>query len=230
MVLKLKLDKARRTMKLRILLIELVALHCASVTVAQDAAVRQSYVREEAARNMAGNIPPGYNISTDGPESTFYVLHQHGVTFPLCNNTMSAHGFVANLQKRGFAYFICTDDGSTKFTFDLAKRLLVGSESSALVPVGPPEQRGSLQEDFPLRFTIIEGHVTSTPKCWMTIKNEGNGVTYVVEQVTLFGCVLFDPGQTGVKGKRDRQWFDLVGTDKKGKVKVTRWEIKQQAM
>src|SRR5580698_8944674 len=83
------------------------------------------------------------------------------------------------------------------------------------------------QEDFPLRFTILEAHHTQTPKCFMTIQDQDD-MKYVVEEVTLFGCQTYTPGSTNIQGKRDKQWFDLVGTDKKGKAKVTRWEIEQE--
>jgi len=83
------------------------------------------------------------------------------------------------------------------------------------------------QEDFPLRFKVTEAHITQTPKCWMTM-TDSEGMTYVVEEVTVFGCGVYEPRQT-FKGKRDKNWIDLVGPpDKKGKVKVTRWEIKQE--
>jgi hypothetical protein len=79
--LVLKLDRARRTMKLRILLIGIVALYCASVAVAQDAAARTRYaetLREETVKKSA--MPPGFNISAEGPDATFCSILQATLT------------------------------------------------------------------------------------------------------------------------------------------------------
>lgn len=90
----------------------------------------------------------------------------------------------------------------------------------------------AVAEDFPLRFTIIETHETggrSNTWCWMTIR-DADDMVYVVEEVTVLhlSCDAFNPGTTDIKGKQDKRWIDLVGFNEKGKVKVTRWEIKQR--
>jgi len=80
---------------------------------------------------------------------------------------------------------------------------------------------------YPLEYKIVEGHLQSD-KCWMTMTEEAEDMGYVVEEVSVFSCVYYHPGSI-LKGRRDGRFIDLVGTDKKGKVKVTRWEIRDEA-
>lgn len=99
----------------------LIALNLATIAVAQDAAERKRYAEtlgEQVVKKSA--VPPGYNISADGPDATLCVVHQPGVTFPMCNNLATNQNVVAELRKLGFRYLVCTDDRNTKFTFDLA--------------------------------------------------------------------------------------------------------------
>jgi hypothetical protein len=109
-------------MKICTLVIGFIALHCMSIAVAQDAAARKRYAEilgEEVVKK--GGVPPGYNISAAGADATIIVVHEHGVTFPQCNHLATNQAVVSELEKTGFKYFACTDDGSTKFTFDLAE-------------------------------------------------------------------------------------------------------------
>ncbi len=109
-------------MKLRILLIGIVALYCASVAVAQDAAARTRYaetLREETVKKSA--MPPGFNISAEGPDATFCIVHRPAITFPMCNKLATNPVFISKLEELGFKYFVCTDDGNAKFTFDVAE-------------------------------------------------------------------------------------------------------------
>jgi hypothetical protein len=109
-------------MKLRTFVVAAIAIQFATVAVGQDAAARQRYaetLREQVVKKWA--VPPGYNISADGPNATILVVHEHGVTFPQCNHLATNQVLVSKLQELGFEYFVCTDDGNAKFTFDLAK-------------------------------------------------------------------------------------------------------------
>ena len=109
---------------------------------AQDSAsARKRFVeavRQKVIKEMGSNLTPGYNTSAEGPDATLYVLHEPGVTFPICND-MVTQGFVLSLRKFGFTYFVCTDDGNKKFTFDLAQQSPVNAQSPAPVPVRPVE-------------------------------------------------------------------------------------------
>jgi hypothetical protein len=69
-------------MKLRTVVSGLIALNLVTIALVQDAAARKRYIREEAANEIGGNLPPGYKISADGPKATFYVLHELGASSP----------------------------------------------------------------------------------------------------------------------------------------------------
>lgn len=105
--------------------------------VAQDAAARKDFaerVRGIAAKVAGGELPPGGNVSADGPDATFFAFHQRGVTLSQCNALFEKYksrpDALPYLRKLGFTYFVCTDDGNTKFTFDLATQSFVGAQSS----------------------------------------------------------------------------------------------------
>jgi hypothetical protein len=106
-------------MKLYTVVVGLITLHLVTVAVSQDAAARKRYaetLREETVTKSA--MPTGFNVSADGPDATLCVVHRPGVTLPMCNK-LANQVVVADLKKWGFTYLVCTDDGNTKFTFDL---------------------------------------------------------------------------------------------------------------
>ena len=84
--------------------------------------VRKSFaetIRRKDLRSMAGNPVLGYNLTAEGPDSTFYVYHQSGVTSSDRTGMLASQGFASRLRELGFIRLTCTDDGANSFAFDL---------------------------------------------------------------------------------------------------------------
>jgi heat shock protein HslJ len=97
--------------------------------VAQNAAARRAFaerVREEAAKTAGGNLPPGGNVSAEGPDATLFVYQQHGVTLSGCNALFAKfttrQDAIPYLRQLGFTHWVCRDDANSKFAFDLASQ------------------------------------------------------------------------------------------------------------
>ena len=85
---------------------------------------RKDYVemlRRSVIKRLGIRTPSGYNVSTDGPDATFYVHHQSAVSLSDCNELLIDR-FVSGLRSHGFVRLICTDDRSLTFTYDLSSQ------------------------------------------------------------------------------------------------------------
>jgi hypothetical protein len=94
------------------------------VQAASPVAARKDYVemlRRSVIKRLGIRTPPGYNVSTDGPDASFYVHHQSAVSLVDCNNLLIDR-FVSGLRSHGFVRLICTDDRSLTFTYDLSSQ------------------------------------------------------------------------------------------------------------
>ena len=126
----------------------------------QGAAARKQLVetvREQVISKMGKGLPPRFNITADGPDATIYVWHEADVTYALCNGNYADKDYIARLSNFGFTQYTCTDDGSTKFTFDITReqpaptpkqsQAVANSESAKprdAVPVAPSNGTGAL--------------------------------------------------------------------------------------
>jgi len=91
--------------------------------VTPEAAARKQFaqtVRDKTVQQLGSQISPGFNITADGPDATIYMYHVRALTYPDCNSMFINKGMISNLQEAGFTQFVCTDDGSTRFAFDLS--------------------------------------------------------------------------------------------------------------
>jgi hypothetical protein len=94
----------------------------ALAAVAPDTATRKSYAentRQRVIKQLGDKVLPGFNITADAPDASIYVYHSSGTSYPDCSSMLTNEGFVSNLRSLGFAQLVCTDDGNTRFTFDL---------------------------------------------------------------------------------------------------------------
>jgi hypothetical protein len=108
-------------MKTQLVAVGLLALLVPGA-IAQDAAARKTFaqtVREGVVKKPGSNIAPGFNITTDGPDATIYVLHIAGMTYANCQGVFTAEA-VSELKAVGFTQYVCTDDGNARFVFDLS--------------------------------------------------------------------------------------------------------------
>ncbi len=88
------------------------------------AIARKDYVEmlhRSVIKRLGTHTPSGYNVSTAGPDATFYVHHQSAVSFADCNSLL-VDRFVSGLRSHGFVRLICTDDRSLTFTYDLSSQ------------------------------------------------------------------------------------------------------------
>jgi hypothetical protein len=89
---------------------------------APDAAARRQFaetVRQKVIKERGSALSPGYNLTADGPDATFYVYNDPGITYSDCSG-MLTEDFVANLRRYGFTQLVCTDSGNNaRFSFDL---------------------------------------------------------------------------------------------------------------
>jgi len=100
-------------------------------------AARKDYVemlRRSVVKRLGMRTPSGYNVSTDGPDATFYVHHQSAVSLSDCNELLIDR-FVSGLRSHGFVRLICTDDRSLTFTYDLSSQ----SSATAFALLEHPE-------------------------------------------------------------------------------------------
>ena len=108
--------------------------------VTPEAAARKQFtqtVRDKTVQQLGSQISPGFNITADGPDATIYVYHVRALTYPDCNSMFINKGMISNLQKAGFTQFVCTDDGSTRFAFDITANEKQG-------PAPSPSNQGQL--------------------------------------------------------------------------------------
>ncbi|MGO9130555.1 MAG: pentapeptide repeat-containing protein [Bryobacteraceae bacterium] len=77
--------------------------------------------RKSATVRIGGNAAAKFDITTEGPDATFYVVHIVGVTSSICSDMLTHPEFVSKLRGLGFTKLVCTDDGKATFTFDLPK-------------------------------------------------------------------------------------------------------------
>ncbi len=87
-------------------------------------AARRDYVemiRRSVLKQLGTQMPPGYNLSADGPDATSYVHHQSTVNLADCNRLLESR-FISGLRGHGFVQLICTDDRSLTFVFDLSPK------------------------------------------------------------------------------------------------------------
>ena len=76
-------------------------------------------VRQKVIKERGNAVSPGYNLTADGPDATFFVYNDPGMNYSDCSG-MLTEDFVANLRRYGFTQLICTDSGNNaKFSFDL---------------------------------------------------------------------------------------------------------------
>jgi len=108
--------------------------------VAPEAAARKQFaqtVREKTVQQLGSQLSPGFNITADGPDATIYVYHVGALTYSDCNSMFINRGMVSSLQKAGFTQFVCTDDGNTRFAFDITANKNQG-------PAPSPSNQGQL--------------------------------------------------------------------------------------
>jgi hypothetical protein len=82
-------------MKISTFAMVVIALHFVSVASAQDASARKAFaerVREEAAKKTGGSLPPGDDVSADGPDATLFMYHQHTVFEKIGFHAFCLHG------------------------------------------------------------------------------------------------------------------------------------------
>ena len=73
-------------------------------------------VRQTTVTKMGTSISPGFNITAEGPDATFYVQHAAGVTSPICK-AMLVDAFISKMREFGFTKIVCTDDKDKTFTY-----------------------------------------------------------------------------------------------------------------
>lgn len=79
----------------------------------------QEGVVEKIGKARVDRLKLHYSVA--GPDSTYLVYHSFGVTAHVCENMLATPGFVSGLRNLGFTTLVCTDDGASTFTFDLAQ-------------------------------------------------------------------------------------------------------------
>ena len=80
------------------------------------AAARKQFVKTvfESVKERA----PGFNITADGPDADTYVLHFPGMNYAKCQGVFTTEA-VSEVKAAGFTQYVCTDDGNTRFEFDV---------------------------------------------------------------------------------------------------------------
>jgi hypothetical protein len=92
---------------------------------AQSAAVRKQFAqksREDTLKQWGGaaSAPIGYDITSGGPDETFFVIHQTEISHEWCDMVMKNRPFLAGLPSMGFTELVCTyGNGNARFVFDL---------------------------------------------------------------------------------------------------------------
>jgi hypothetical protein len=73
-------------------------------------------VRQKTIKDWANNPVPGFNLTAEGPDSTFYVVRLPEIPYDQCKSLV-----LENLRAHGFTRVVCIADQNTTFTFDLAQ-------------------------------------------------------------------------------------------------------------
>jgi YVTN family beta-propeller protein len=99
------------------------AVNPASQTsVAPTAQARKDFAkakRQEVVQALGSKLAPGFNISAEGPDATYYVFHASGfsMTASFCTAILN-QDLASQLRKLGFTKVVCTDNKNAKFTYD----------------------------------------------------------------------------------------------------------------
>jgi len=109
------------SIRTRAALTALLALLLVLGVVAQNAPARKDFVKRLGQSTLVtrkgAELVPAYQVSAEGPDSTFFVYHASLMNPSICRG-MLTEGFVSKVRALGFTKLVCTDDGEDIFTFD----------------------------------------------------------------------------------------------------------------
>jgi hypothetical protein len=87
---------------------------------AQNAAIRNQFAQSSREEALKHSGSPVDNITTGGPDGTFFVFHQAEIKHEWCDDISKNQPFAAVLQSMGFTEIICSyGNGNARFVFDL---------------------------------------------------------------------------------------------------------------
>ncbi len=78
--------------------------------------------RVDTIKLMGSNLPPGFNVTAEGPDATVFVYHQTQISHDQCNSMFNKEDWISTLQKPGFTQLVCTDAGNARFPVDFGQR------------------------------------------------------------------------------------------------------------
>ena len=111
-------------MRNRLVLIPLLAGFLAAFAVGESASVRKDFVekiRQSTLKKDGSRLVAGYNVTVEGPDSTFFVYHASVMNASICRGVLTK-GVVSKFRELGFTKLVCTDDGNTTFAFDAVEQ------------------------------------------------------------------------------------------------------------
>ena len=188
---------------------------------AQDATARKSFVEEVRRKvvNETANFPiNGFNLTAEGPDSTFYVFHENAMTRAACLSLLK-RDLVSKLQELGFVRLICTsDENATSFAFDLnngSSPILdqLSSQETASPPQAKINQNAATQA-CPLSVTRI---LRGANKIAVYYENSTDKIITGVEFTSIFidavgnrnaGLKMVDDNRVKV-GKKTHVWYAM---------------------
>ena len=185
-------------------LVSLFALLLLPICVGQNADARKDFVKRLAQSTIltkkGAELVPSYRLSTDGPDSTFFVYHASLMNPSICRG-MLTNGFVSKFRALGFTKLVCTDDADDTFTFD-----------PIVQNVSPVVARKDYVEM--VRRSVIKQLGAQTPAGYSLSADGPDATSYVHHQsaVNLADCnhLLDDRFISGLRG---HGFVQLVCTD-----------------